>query len=62
MRCCAGCPQAGWRSNEGKDTWSAFDIVGHMIVGERTDWMPRVRAILENGEARPLIRLTVLRS
>jgi len=41
------------RSNEGKDTWSAFDIVGHLIVGERTDWMPRVRIILENGEARP---------
>ncbi|MGP0020529.1 MAG: DinB family protein [Candidatus Sulfotelmatobacter sp.] len=41
------------RSNEGKDTWSAFDIVGHLIVGERTDWMPRVRMILENGEARP---------
>ncbi len=40
------------RSNEGKDTWSAFDIVGHLIVGERTDWMPRVRIILESGEAR----------
>jgi hypothetical protein len=40
------------RSSEGKDTWSAFDIVGHLIVGERTDWMPRVRVILENGEAR----------
>jgi hypothetical protein len=40
------------RSNDGKDTWSAFDIVGHLIVGERTDWMPRVRVILENGEAR----------
>jgi len=40
------------RGNEGKDTWSAFDIVGHLIVGERTDWMPRVRIILESGEAR----------
>ena len=39
--------------NEGKETWSAFDIVGHLIVGERTDWMPRVRLILEQGEARP---------
>jgi hypothetical protein len=27
--------------------------VGHLIVGERTDWMPRARIILENGEARP---------
>src|ERR1700730_45401 len=39
--------------NEGKDTWSAFDILGHLICGERTDWMPRVRVLLENGEARP---------
>src|ERR1700676_415881 len=41
------------RSKDGKDTWSAFDIVGHLIHGERTDWMPRARIILENGEARP---------
>jgi hypothetical protein len=40
------------RSNQGDDTWAAFDIVGHLIVGERTDWMPRVRIILEKGEAR----------
>ncbi len=40
------------RSADGKDTWSAFDIVGHLIVGERTDWMPRVRVLLEKGEAR----------
>jgi hypothetical protein len=40
-------------TNEGKDTWSPFDIVGHLIVGERTDWMPRARIILEHGEARP---------
>jgi hypothetical protein len=48
-----GLPESWVRSNEGKDTWSAFDIVGHLIVGERTDWMTRVRVILENGEARP---------
>jgi hypothetical protein len=40
------------RSKDGKDSWSAFDIVGHLIVGERTDWMPRVGIILESGEAR----------
>src|ERR1700737_3138629 len=40
------------RGEKGKETWNAFDIVGHLIVGERTDWMPRVRVILENGEAR----------
>jgi len=48
-----GLPEAWVLRNEGKDTWSAFDIVGHLIVGERTDWMPRVRVILEDGEARP---------
>ena len=41
------------RNNEGKETWSAFDIVGHLIAGERNDWMPRARVILEKGEARP---------
>jgi DinB superfamily len=48
-----GLPNIWVRCNEGKDTWSAFDIVGHLIFGERTDWMPRVRIILENGEAKP---------
>jgi hypothetical protein len=48
-----GLPDRWVRRNEGKDTWSAFDIVGHLIVGERTDWMPRVRIILEKGEAQP---------
>jgi hypothetical protein len=48
-----GLPEVWVRSNEGKDTWSAFDIVGHLIFGERTDWMPRVRIILESGDARP---------
>lgn len=48
-----GLPDAWLRCNEGKDTWSAFDIVGHLICGERTDWIPRARIILEKGEARP---------
>jgi len=47
-----GLPDTWVRCNEGKDTWRAFDIVGHLICGERTDWMPRVRIILENGETR----------
>jgi hypothetical protein len=47
-----GLPEVWVRGNEGKDTWDAFVIMGHLIVGERTDWMPRVRIILENGEAR----------
>jgi hypothetical protein len=52
-----GMPDLWVRSNEGpkdgNDTWSPFDIVGHLIVGERTDWMPRARMILQHGEARP---------
>jgi hypothetical protein len=48
-----GLPIVWVRRNEGKDSWNAFDIVGHLIVGERTDWMPRVRIVLEYGEARP---------
>jgi len=38
--------------NEGENTWSAFDIVGHLIHGERTDWMPRAKMILNFGETR----------
>lgn len=39
--------------NEGPETWSPFDVVGHLIHGDRTDWIPRARIILEHGEARP---------
>lgn len=48
-----GLPNIWVRSNEGKGTWSAYDIVGHLICGERTDWMPRVRIILDSGESHP---------
>ncbi len=39
-------------SNEGPDTWSPFDVVGHLIHGEETDWIPRARMILDHGETR----------
>lgn len=43
---------ADWtRANEGSGTWSPFDVVGHFIHGERTDWMPRVEHLLAHGEA-----------
>ena len=45
-------PEAWTLRNEGANTWSAFDIVGHLIHGERTDWMPRARMILQAGETR----------
>ena len=46
-------PDTWVRRNEGDETWSAFDIVGHLIAGERTDWMSRLRILLESGETRP---------
>src|SRR5258708_5158655 len=45
-------PDALTRSTEGPDTWTPFDVVGHLLHGERTDWMPRIRTILEAGDAR----------
>src|SRR5262245_65823545 len=43
----------GWSAaNEGPNTWSPFDVVGHLIHGERTDWVPRARMILEHGDSR----------
>lgn len=39
-------------SNEGPETWSPFDVLGHLIHGEETDWIPRARVILENGQDR----------
>lgn len=48
-----GLPDFWVFSNEGDGTWSAFDIVGHLIAGERTDWMTRARIIVRFGEARP---------
>jgi DinB superfamily len=38
--------------NEGPETWSPFDIVGHLIHGEETDWIPRAKIVLEHGEER----------
>lgn len=38
--------------NEGPDTWSPYDVIGHLIHGEETDWIPRAKIILEHGESR----------
>jgi hypothetical protein len=40
-------------ATEGPDTWSPFDVVGHLIHGEKTDWVPRLRLILRHGEHQP---------
>jgi hypothetical protein len=47
-----GLPDIWTQRNEGGDTWSAFDVIVHLIHGERTDWMARARIILQNGESR----------
>ena len=41
------------QQNEGPDTWSPFDVLGHFIHGEETDWIPRLKIILEHGESKP---------
>lgn len=47
-----GLPEAWIVATEGPATWSPFDVVGHLIHGERTDWIPRLEIILAEGEAR----------
>ena len=42
-------------SKYGEDTWSSFDIVGHFIHGEKTDWIPRAKTILNYGEGKPFV-------
>jgi hypothetical protein len=44
-------PEPWTLRNEGENTWNAFDVVGHLIHAERTNWMPRVRMVLQSGEA-----------
>jgi hypothetical protein len=51
----ADLPESWSRGTEGPDTWSPFDIVGHLIHGERTDWIPRTEILLAHGETRPFI-------
>ena len=43
-------PETWTVRNEGEDTWSAFDVVGHLIHSERTNWMQRARIVLRSGE------------
>ena len=48
-----GQPAAWLECREAPDTFSPLDILGHLIYGEMTDWIPRARIILEHGESRP---------
>ena len=42
-------------ADEGPDTYSTYDVVGHLIHGEDTDWVTRTEHILEHGAARPFV-------
>src|SRR5262245_47042782 len=46
-------PDPWLTQNEGPETWSPYDVVGHLIHSEETDWIPGAKIILEHGEARP---------
>jgi DinB superfamily len=47
-----GLPKNWTENNEGENTWSPFDVVGHLIHGERVNWIPRAKMILEFGETK----------
>lgn len=46
-----GLPDPWVRENEGPDTWSSVDVVGHLIEAEETNWIPRLRHLLAHGES-----------
>ncbi|MFL5539860.1 MAG: DinB family protein [Longimicrobiaceae bacterium] len=48
----SGLPPAWTEADEGPETWSPYVILGHLIHGERTDWIARARIILEQGPDR----------
>jgi len=48
-----GLPRAWLEGTEGPDTFSPMEVLGHLIQGERTDWIPRARRILDHGTAVP---------
>lgn len=46
-------PETLTTHNEGDNSWTVFDVVGHLIHAERTDWIPRAKTILQFGESQP---------
>ena len=45
-------PETWTFRNEGENTWSVFEVIGHLIYGERTDWIARTKMILQFGETK----------
>jgi hypothetical protein len=59
-----GMPVPWLACDEGLETWSPYVVVGHLIHGEKTDWIPRARRILDDGEKKafdPFDRFAQLR-
>lgn len=50
-----GLPTSWLRRHEGDDTFGPNQVLGHLIHGEKTDWVPRIKLILESGDARPFV-------
>jgi hypothetical protein len=50
-----GLPEAWSETREKPDSFSPRDVLGHLIVGEETDWVPRLRLILERGHSEPFV-------
>ena len=50
-----GLPETWTLRNEGANTWSAFEVLAHLINGERTDWIPRVQMILQFADAQAFV-------
>lgn len=48
-------PEIWTLRNERDKSWSPFEVVGHLIHGERADWIPRAKMILEHGEAKTFV-------
>jgi hypothetical protein len=48
-------PESWINAHEGGDTWSPFDVIGHLIHADRTNWIPRAITILEHGDAKPFV-------
>lgn len=46
----SGLPDNFIHNNEGSDTWSPYDIIGHLIQGEKDDWIPRAKIIISGEE------------
>jgi hypothetical protein len=45
-----GLPETWTHAREGDGTWTVFEVVGHLIHGDRTDWMQRAKIVMESGE------------